>query len=94
MRRLSIYAKNVSDNLIANKAMTTFIYILTDERIVTKNNMNNVQEGHYIRVSSDNARHTIEGVVSSVTHVISKRHNRNGLERSTHDIEIEIRPKL
>lgn len=94
MRRLSIYARNVSDNLIASKAMTTFIYTLTDERIVTKNNTNNVQKGHYIRVSSDDARHTIEGVVSSVTHVISKRHNRNGLERSTHDIEIEIRPKL
>lgn len=94
MRRLSISVRNVSDNLIASKAMTTFIYTLTDECIVTKNNTNNVQKGHYIRVSSDDAIHTIEGVVSSVTHVINKRHNGNGLERSTHDIEIEIRPRL
>jgi len=90
----SILKRLVKIEIKSDSAMTTFIYTLTDERIVTKNNTNNVQEGHYIRVSSDDARHTIEGVVSSVTHVISKRHNGNGLERSTHDIEIEIKPKL
>lgn len=75
MRLPSILKRLVKIEIKSDSAMTTFIYTLTDERIVTKNNTNNVQEGHYIRVSSDDARHTIEGVVSSVTHVISKRHN-------------------
>ena len=39
--------------------MTTFIYTLTDEKIVMKNNMNNVQEGHYIKVTSDNNLHSM-----------------------------------
>ena len=73
--------------------MTTFIYTLTDERITTKNNTNNVQEGHHIKVVSDETLHPIQGIVSKVTHIISKRHNNNGLERSTHDIEIEIDPE-
>lgn len=74
--------------------MTTFIYTLTDERITTKNNTNNVSEGHRIRVVSDDMLHTIQGVVGRITHVIRKRHNHDGLERSTHDIEIEIEPEL
>lgn len=73
--------------------MTEFIYTLTDERVKMKNNMNNVQEGHYIKVSSDDIVHSISGVVEKVTHIISQHHNSNGLERSTHDIVIEIKPE-
>lgn len=72
--------------------MTEFIYTLTDERITTKNNTNNVQKGHYICVESDDTLHSIQGIVSNVRHIIRKRHNNNGLERSTHDIIIEIEP--
>lgn len=73
--------------------MTEFIYTLTDERVKMKNNMNNVQEGHHIKVSSDDMVHSISGIVGKVTHVISQNHNGNGLERSTHDIVIEIEPE-
>lgn len=74
--------------------MTTFVYTLTDEKIVMKNNMNNVQEGHYIKITSDNNLHSISGIVGKITHLISQHHNKNGLERSTHDLVIEIKPKL
>ena len=33
--------------------MTEFIYTLTDERVTTKNNTNNVQKGDHIRIESD-----------------------------------------
>lgn len=72
--------------------MTEFIYTLTDERVTTKNNTNNVQKGDYIRIESDDMPHIIQGIVNKTTHVIKKRYNNNGLERSTHDIVIEIGP--
>ena len=76
-----------------SKLMTEFIYTLTDERVTTKNNTNNVRKGDHIRIESDDMPHDILGIVGEVRHVIKKRHNNNGLERSTHDIIIEIEPE-
>lgn len=72
--------------------MTTFIYTLTGEEVTTKNNTNNVHEGQHITISCDDGQH-IMGIVSSVSHVIRKWENVNGLERSTHDIVIKIDPE-
>ena len=72
--------------------MTRFIYPLTGETIEMKNNINNIQKGHYIRVSTDDSLRPISGVVDVVRHVVNQHHNGNGLERSTHDIEIIINP--
>lgn len=72
--------------------MTEFIYTKTDERVITKNNTNGVQKGDYIEVESDDGLTNFEGRVSNVRHFIRKWHNKNGLERSTHDIQIEIEP--
>lgn len=73
--------------------MTEFIYTLTDERVTTKNNTNNVQKGDYIHIESEDMFHSIDGIVSKVKHYIRKHYNNNGLERSTHDIIIEIEPE-
>ena len=73
--------------------MTTFIYTLTDERVKIKNNVNNIQEGHHVSVVSEELMHPISGVVSRVTHCICQHFNKEGYERDTHDIVIEIDPE-
>ena len=70
--------------------MTEFIYLKTDERVTTKNNTNNVSVGDKIEIIEDDGITHLFGKVKSVSHVIIKRHNKQGLERSTHDIKIEI----
>lgn len=71
--------------------MTEFRSINTGEFITTKNNMNNVQPGHYIEVNKTNGKTAnITGIVKSVNHIVNVWHNSQGLERSSHDIEIVI----
>ena len=71
--------------------MTEFIYLRTDERVTTKNNVNNLHIGDYLKVKCDDGISCFEGVVENIEHEIRKWHNGNGLERSTHDIKIVIR---
>lgn len=72
--------------------MTEFIYTLTDERIKTKNNVRDIAEGDHIHLSSDEMPFSMIGIVGKIIHIIDKRHNGNGNERSTHDIVVEINP--
>lgn len=71
--------------------MTEFRDILGNV-ITTKNNMNNVIVGNKIEVNEDD-KTKIVGVVSDVVHIVNKWHNHQGLERSTHDIIINIDDK-
>lgn len=72
--------------------MTEFRGISSGIVITTKNNMNNVMVGNKIEVD-DHEYIKIVGVVKDVTHLVSKWSNKQGLERSTHDIVIDIDDK-
>lgn len=70
--------------------MTEFKGIRSGKSITTKNNMNNVMAGNIIEVDEDNGETKITGTVRDVVHIVSKWHNNQYLERSTHDIIINI----
>lgn len=73
--------------------MTEFRGITSGKTITTKNNMNNVMVGNKIEIDENNGETKIVGIVKDVTHLVSKWRNRQGLERSTHDIIIDIDDK-
>ena len=57
--------------------------------IQTKNNVNNVHRGDEISVwKSDEV--VIKGRVSDIKHIVETYTNKQGLERSTHDIIVII----
>ena len=73
--------------------MTEFRGISSGKTITTKNNMNNVMVGNKIEVDEDNGKIKIAGIVKDVVHLVSKWKNHQGLERSTHDIIIDVEDK-
>lgn len=73
--------------------MTEFRGIISGKIITTKNNMNNVMVGNKIEIDENNGETKIVGVVKDVVHLVSKWKNHQGLERSTHDIIIDIDDK-
>ena len=73
--------------------MTAFRCITSGKTITTKNNMNNVMVGNKIEIDENNGETKIVGVVKDVVHLVSKWKNHQGLERSTHDIIIDVDDK-
>lgn len=73
--------------------MTEFRGITSGQTITTKNNMNNVMVGNKIEIDENNGEIKIIGVVKDVVHLVSKWKNHQGLERSTHDIIIDVDDK-
>ena len=73
--------------------MTEFRGITSGDIITTKNNMNNVVVGNKIEIDENNGETKIVGVVKDVVHLVSKWKNHQGLERSTHDIVIDVDDK-
>lgn len=73
--------------------MTEFRGITSGKTITTKNNINNVMVGNKIEIADDYRDTKIVGIVKDVTHLISKWINHQGLERSTHDIIIDVEDK-
>ena len=73
--------------------MTEFRGITSGKTITTKNNMNNVMVGNKIKIDENNGKNKIVGIVKDVVHLVSKWYNHQGLERSTHDIIIDIDDK-
>ena len=73
--------------------MTEFRGIISGKIITTKNNMNNVMVGNKIEIDENNGETKIVGIIKDVTHLVSKWRNHQGLERSTHDIIIDIEDK-
>ena len=73
--------------------MTEFRGITSGDIITTKNNMNNVMIGNKIEIDENNGETKIVGVVKDVIHLVSKWKNHQGLERSTHDIIIDVDDK-
>ena len=73
--------------------MTEFRGITSGKTITTKNNMNNVMVGNKIEIDENNGEIKIIGVVKNVVHLVSKWKNHQGLERSTHDIIIDVEDK-
>ena len=73
--------------------MTEFRVIISGKTITTKNNINNVMVGNKIEIDENNGETKIVGVVKDVVHLVSKWKNHQGLERSTHDIIIDIDDK-
>ena len=57
------------------------------------NNMNNVMVGNKIEIDENNGETKIIGIVKDITHLVSKWKNHQGLERSTHDIIIDVEDK-
>ena len=72
--------------------MTEFRGLSSGVTITTKNKMNNVMVGNKIKVE-DNAGNKIAGIVVDVVHRVYKWENHQGLERSTHNIVIDIDDK-
>ncbi len=73
--------------------MTEFRGITTGKTIITKNNMNNIMVDNKIEIDDNNGETKIVGIVKDVVHLISKWRNNQGLERSTHDIIIDVEDK-
>lgn len=73
--------------------MTEFRGITSGKAITTKNNMNNVMVGNKIEIDENNGETKIVGIVKDVTHLVSKWKNHQDLERSTHDIIIDVEDK-
>ena len=73
--------------------MTEFRGITSGQTITTKNNMNNVMVGNKIEIGENNGETKIVGIVIDVVHLVSKWKNHQGLERSTHDIIIDVEDK-
>lgn len=73
--------------------MTEFRGISSGKTVTTKNNMNNVKIGDKIEVTEGTDKNKIVGIVSDICHLVSKWNNHQGLERSTHDIIIDIDDK-
>ena len=73
--------------------MTEFKGISSGKTVTTKNNINNVKIGDKIEVTEGNDKNKIIGTVSDICHLVSKWNNHQGLERSTHDIIIDIDDK-
>lgn len=73
--------------------MTEFRGITSGKIITTKNNMNNVMVGNKIEIDENNGEVKIVGIVKDVVHLVSKWRNHQGLERSTHDIIIDVEDK-
>lgn len=73
--------------------MTEFRGITSGQTITTKNNINNVMVGNKIEIDENNGENKIVGVVKDVIHLVSKWKNHQGLERSTHDIIIDVDDK-
>ena len=73
--------------------MTEFRGITSGQTITTKNNMNNVVVGNKIEIDENNGETKIVGIVKNVVHLVSKWRNHQGLERSTHDIIIDVDDK-
>ena len=71
--------------------MTEFRGIRSGKTITTKNNMNNVMVGNRVEINEDNGKTMIIGIVTSVEHIVSKWHNKECLERSTHDLIINVK---
>lgn len=55
--------------------------------------MNNVMVGNKIEIDENNGETKIVGTVKDITHLVSKWKNHQGLERSTHDIIIDVEDK-
>lgn len=73
--------------------MTEFRGITSGQTITTKNNMNNVMIGNKIEINENNGETKIVGIVKDVVHLVSKWKNHKGLERSTHNIIIDVEDK-
>ena len=73
--------------------MTEFRGISSGQIITTKNNMNNVMVGNKIEIDENNGKTKIVGIVKDVVHLVSKWKNHQCLERSTHDIIIDVEDK-
>lgn len=69
--------------------MTYFKNTDGTKEITTKNNTNNVSKGDFLKLINEDGTY-LKGVVENVSHIVSKWHNTQGLERSTHDIVIVI----
>lgn len=70
--------------------MTEFRGITSGKTITTKNNMNNVMVNNKIEINENYGETKIVGVVKDVVHLVSKWRNYQGLERSTHNIIIDV----